>query len=112
MSQHAELISKMHSLAGIVSQDFIDAVADALQAMEPPGCDSCPHNVGDAYQRDCCYPDCSPKATERKPMTEEDMSDIAYSCSGNGETSGFRWGEFGRKIEAFHGIQPPNVKGE
>lgn len=35
-----------------------DAVVKATQ---PPGCNQCPHAIGDTYQRDCAYPDCSPK---------------------------------------------------
>ena len=35
------------------------------QAQEPAaGCTTCPHVVGDAYQRDCAYPDCTPSGAQ------------------------------------------------
>jgi hypothetical protein len=35
----------------------------------PPGCKQCPWTVGDTYQRDCGYPDCSP-GTAQPPDPE------------------------------------------
>jgi len=131
MTQHAELIARLEAeldeMEGVSAKHWADLAREAiaaLQAMEPSGCDSCPHTVGDAYQRDCAYPDCSPdkpsvQAMERKPMTDAEVADGFCETSRHARFVGaFKDGV--HFAEAFHGIQPPqsiidvqpNVKGE
>lgn len=45
--------------------DHCMAESPATGKADPPGCKQCPWIVGDIYQRDCGYPDCSPVRPER-----------------------------------------------
>jgi len=125
--KHADLISKMHSLAGIVSQSFIDEVVAALQAEPAP----------DFWFAECDDPDRSgvfpelaeararvsdhggsitplyaapPKAVEPVPIVPVGMTDAEIAkMARNMHTWPDKIIEVIRATEAHHSIKP---KGE
>jgi hypothetical protein len=41
---------------------------------EPKNCQSCPHEVGDTYQRDCAFPDCIGGWKQAYKLREESIN--------------------------------------
>lgn len=68
-------------------REWDDALTQHQVAVAPRrslvGCHTCPHVVGDSYQRDCAYPDCAP-ATPPSPPAQ---SAKCLTCNGHGMLS-------------------------
>jgi hypothetical protein len=70
--ERAERVRKAHLKDEEIRNAIRSLVASTHEPPAvPPGCKQCPWTVGDTYQRDCGYPDCSPGTAQPPPAVHD-----------------------------------------